>query len=495
VETYVNHPSVFSGYLPNRHGIIANMYYNRPGTSRVAHFLGSEVDSIEANDGAGNLICVPTLGSRLGEAGLTARIIGSNSQGSTRLKHHRAALYPGHLNLPIRDVGLTVPPSEIPAWRARHGDGYALNFPDLAGSRAVVDSFFQAELPRGLAELTVLWIGEPDHSCHIDGPTGPLTLAALAQADELFGRILGWWSECGDEVQLVVVSDHGHVIADGRSHLREALQSGGLRLLELCDHAQSPAPVLSQGGANPADAEIAQAAKVGAGLQVGLIQAVRIQADRIQTDRIQAALAEADLVIAGLYCVGLWSARPRDFQTLRKAAALLMDSPDLGMLFTSLQEEPAFANDGIFPERLVLSDHPRAPDLRFVARGDPDQGMTLTEPGPPLGGGVHGGLLPNESRCLCAWGGSLFKRETIVDLPSGPCDIAATILRLLGFGDSALDELDGRVLEECLRGGDRSDADQPVASLHQTRKGGFKQILQRTVYKNRVYLDRGFRDI
>lgn len=28
-ETYVNHPSIFSGFRPNRHGIIANAFFNR----------------------------------------------------------------------------------------------------------------------------------------------------------------------------------------------------------------------------------------------------------------------------------------------------------------------------------------------------------------------------------------------------------------------------------------------------------------------------------
>ena len=346
VETYVYHPSIFSGANPRRHGIIANVFHNRPGTSEAAYFVGSDVASVEANDRRSPLIEVPTLGRLLGERGLTMRVIGSNSAGSTRLKHHLAGRYPGHLNLPIRKIDLTVPPEEIPAWRALHGIGHGLVLPDLAGSEAVVDSFFEVEVGRGLADVTVLWIGEPDHSSHHDGPTGRRTVEGLAQADEQFGRVLQWWRGREDEVQLAVVSDHGHVVIDRYSDLRGELARGGLRVV------------------TPRE------------LEVG------------------AVLEEADLVMAGDYCVGLWAAREGDSGVLRKAVEILQASPDLGLLFSTNEALLAWSGGGIFPESLVLSDHPRSPDLRVVTFGDPVTGLVACEKGLPIGGGVHGGLLP-----------------------------------------------------------------------------------------------------
>ena len=72
-ETYVNHPTIFSGFRPNRHGVIANAYFNRKVQSKDAVFMGNSVPSIETHDAVSNVIEIPTLGDRLGAAGKTLR--------------------------------------------------------------------------------------------------------------------------------------------------------------------------------------------------------------------------------------------------------------------------------------------------------------------------------------------------------------------------------------------------------------------------------------
>ena len=61
-ETYVNHPTIFSGFRPNQHGIIANAYFNRNVPAKDAVFRGNSVASIEAHDAISDVIEVPTLG-------------------------------------------------------------------------------------------------------------------------------------------------------------------------------------------------------------------------------------------------------------------------------------------------------------------------------------------------------------------------------------------------------------------------------------------------
>ena len=449
VETYVNHPSIFTGFSPRRHGIIANMFPNRPGASEAPYFLGSQVESVEANDRLKPLFGVPSMGEILGARGLAMRVIGSNSPGSTRLKHHKAGSFPGHLNLPVRDLSAAVPAPEAAPFRALHGEGYPLEFPDLLGSAAVVDSFFEMEAPRSLADVTVLWLGEPDHSSHQDGPDGPRTAAALEQADALFGHILDWWRGREDEIQLLAVSDHGHVVAGRHSNLRRALEDGGIKVVSAFDLKSLP-------GAED-------------------------------------AAGEADLVISGNYCMGLWQLGKNDPKILLKAARILQESPDLGMLLTSRGDLDTSKDSGIFPESLTLSDHPRSPDLRLVAFGDPETGLASCEPGAPLGTGIHGGLLPGELDSLCAWGGNLFKRGNLSRLPSSPPDICATILHVLGFGEERLGGLDGRVLTECLASGAPEDGASPAEEAYTSQWGGFSQILRRSVWKGRVYLGPGHR--
>ena len=152
-ETYVNHPSIFSGFRPNRHGIIANAFFNREMPSEKSVFVGSSVPSIETQDAAVDLIQVPTLGDRLGLAGKTLRVICANSSGSTRLQHIHADRYSGHLNCCVHDIGLTLPASEREALRAKWGNGVALKFPDFDGTKLVADLFFDYELPRGLGDV------------------------------------------------------------------------------------------------------------------------------------------------------------------------------------------------------------------------------------------------------------------------------------------------------------------------------------------------------
>lgn len=152
----------------------------------------------------------------------------------------------------------------------------------------------------------------------------------------------------------------------------------------------------------------------------------------------------------------------------------------------------------IFSESLVLTDHQRAPDLRFVTWGDPATGRIAAEAGfspLPIGGGMHGGLLPQELFCLCAWGGRAFRGETVSDLPSGPADVAATVLRLLGFDQTLIARLDGRVISEGLRSGPGAQPEAPTAEVFTAEAPGFKQILRRSRYQGRVYLDQGYREI
>jgi hypothetical protein len=476
-ETYVNHPSIFTGAYPRGHGVIANLYPTRPGTSGAPFFLGSRAESVRANDRAGGgaggratgreggLINVPTLGQRLARSGRTMRVIGSNSPGSTLLKHHRAADHPGHLVLPVRDLAHTAPASEREAYARLHGPGIPLAFPDLEGSRAVVDSFFQVEIPRGLADVTVLWIGEPDHSSHVDGPDGEKTRAALAHADSMFGLILDWWRAKPGDVQLAALSDHGHVVVGRRSDLKRRLRAGGLKVV------------------TPLDGE---AGWGGAGLD----------GEGLDGEGLGGAdPGEADLIMAGDYCAGLWAVRPGDFKSLRRAAEILMDCPDLGTLHSIHPELYGGPDSGILPESLLLSDHGRSPDLRLMARGDPATGLVAAEGGDiPVGGGVHGGLLPQELGCLCAFGGSLFKRETANTLPSGPADVTPTMARALGLDGGPATGFDGRVLEECFEGGAPDGGSKPRQEAFTRRRGGFRQILRRTVYQDRIYLDHGCRE-
>ena len=76
-------------------------------------------------------------------------------------------------------------------------------------------------------------------------------------------------------------------------------------------------------------------------------------------------------------------------------------------------------------------------------------------------------------------------------MPSGPADIAATVLALLGFGKEKTEKLDGRVLRECLVNEAPDTSAQVVKETLSAQKRRFQQVLERTQYNGRIYLDKG----
>ncbi|MBS5218359.1 MAG: alkaline phosphatase family protein, partial [Sutterella wadsworthensis] len=247
-ETYVNHPSIFSGVRPERHGVIANSFCYEDEKRRMHLFAGFRIDSVmEADALMHGLYAVPDLGARLAREGKRLRIYCANSPGSTRLQHVHASDCKGHLNAPVHALDQTIPAREAHELIRTHGKGVPLEFPDALGTTLTVDLFFERELkdgPEGLAEATVLWIGEPDHSEHELGLFSDRTLEGLRQADREFGRVLDWWETQGraKDIQLVVMSDHGHVEVARHADFEEILENAGLHVLTGSDIARGAEP-------------------------------------------------------------------------------------------------------------------------------------------------------------------------------------------------------------------------------------------------------------
>lgn len=450
-ETYVNHPSIFSGFRPKDHGLIANAYWRRDMLPDEACFFGYRLEDVLRHDAAGGLYNVPSLGDRMGERGMQLRVICANSVGSTRLQHVHAERFAGHLCAPVHALEATEPPLERQALMRAYEKGVPLKYPDHDGTRLTVDLFFERELPRGLGDVTVLWIGEPDHASHVFGINGAGTKDARRDADEAFAKILRWWEQSGrDEgVQLIVMSDHGHGTVRRHIDLKRALEEAGLRIL-------TP--------------------------------------DNI---RAGADLKQADAVMVGSYTAGLWLTRP-DQTVLLKARNALMASPDVGLLFS--QPDPARPDaiegrvPGTFSESLVFSNHPRSPDLRIVPRGNPETGDLVMSSALPIGTGNHGGLLPQEIHALLAIGGTQFPGAGIHHEPAGHADLSVTLMTMLGLLDdeASLPLPTGRFLCEATASGTAAEGPFPTERIDLTC-GHFTQRLERMSHAGRTYVCAGYR--
>ena len=288
-ETYVNHPGIFSGFRPTDHGVIANTYFRRGMKPEEAVFRGSSVESVlahERHEGGCGVIAVPSIGDRLGERGMTMRVYCANSVGSTRLQHVHADRYATHLVACVHELEATEPANARETLVDAFGNGVPLEFPDFKGSALTVELFFKDELRGGgaenLGDVTVLWIGEPDHSSHEFGLWDDRTRAARSHADDEFARVLAWWRETGRDagVQLVVLSDHGHGVVRRHISMTEILEKAGFK--------------------------VATGSEVARGLDPKTV----------------------DAVLVGTYTSGLWLTDPT-VENLLRARDALMASPDI----------------------------------------------------------------------------------------------------------------------------------------------------------------------
>lgn len=452
-ETYVNHPTIFSGFRPNRHGVIANAYFNRKVPTKDSVFRGNSVASIEAQDRVSDVIEVPTLGDRLGEAGKTLRVLCANSEGSTRLQHIHADHYPGHLNCCVHNISATLPIEERKALQTRWGNGVQLKFPDFDGTDLITDIFFNYELPRGLGDVTILWIGEPDHSCHEFGINDERTKQARRHADEAFKKIFTWWESDGKNngVQLVVISDHGHGEVAAHYDLKQKLTENGWKVLTGSD--------LRNGG----------------------------------------SVDTGDLVIVGDYTLGLWLNHPSEDNLIRLRDEL-MAIDEVGMIFS--QPKPnAQTNEiegmvpGTFSEALVFSDHERGPDLRVTMRNNPKTGKLIMGPSLEIGTGNHGGLLPQEINSVLAIQGDCFLAEKLRHSePAGHDDFALTVMTMMGLMDKGVVAQPiptARVLTEAIHNGDMNGTEEEILCL---KEGYFQQYIRRVWFGDHVYVTEGARD-
>ena len=444
-ETYVNHPVIFSGERPNRHGVIANSFYCPGKKGQASLFRGWSTESVMAQDAARpeGLYAVPDMGELLALHGKKLRVLCSNSAGSTRLQHMHAERYDGHLNACIHALEQAEPVSERQRLLKTHAPTMPLTFPDFAAQSAMIDIFFRDELKDGvssLADVTVLWIGEPDHSSHEIGLKSEMTERARMHADALLGRVLSWWESEGRKrnVQLVTMSDHGHAEVVGHVDFAEILKKEGFSVVTGQDSEQ---------GADP---------------------------------------DSADVVLVGDYTAGLW-VKDKSIENLTRIAKVLTQDPGVGLIFSQPNPQYRDAVSGNVPgtlsEALVFSEHSRGPDLRLVARAENATGRILSGGDYAIGCGNHGGLTPAELRAHLTVAGSAFTASARKHrAPAGHDDLAKTLLLLVGV---PLPTCSARELDEAMY--DDIDETYGVVTLRLTRKP-LSMSVEQALYNGRRYV-------
>jgi hypothetical protein len=168
----------------------------------------------------GRSLAVPTLAERLKDHG--GSIVFSNVSPGAAYAHdpdghgyvyHRAGSYgPGRLPVAAEDhLDVTL---------------------DVAGDRRMSERFIDEVLYRRRPALAVLWFGEPDHIQHEVSLGSPEHLAVLSQADAQAAMVISTVArlrERGDDILLIVGSDHGHQTVTDVIDIDAELVAAGLK--------------------------------------------------------------------------------------------------------------------------------------------------------------------------------------------------------------------------------------------------------------------------
>ena len=429
--TRVNASSLVTGCMPGRHGLAGNTFLCRDfDPHRVIPALEPTLQEIA--DATGRALLAPTLADVLSQHGMEYFAIGTGTSGNAYVHNPNAATAGGATIHP--DFAL---PRPLHAELAeRFGEWPAQDLPNtarLTHARRILTEFV---LPERDPAVALLWSSEPDKTQHEDGVGLGRTPQALAEADAEFGELMDWLEEHGraDATDVFIASDHGYSTISEVVRLEQLLREAGFATID------------RPGG-------VAVAANGGSAL---------------------------------LY-VG--DGQP---EAAEKLTAWLVAQPWCGPLFAS---ERVGCPAGTLPLALLGCEGPRSPDLimSFPWQSvENPAGYAGHAPatGGAVGQGQHGSLSRHELRNTGLAGGPSFKRETIIETPTGNIDFAPTILHLLGL-DAEAPAMNGRILSEALENG--SPEPTPDRQIHRAERPGFGQELQVSAVGKTQYVDWGNR--
>jgi len=374
--TRVVSASFATGCTPARHELQGNTLALLEEGRLVYHDAGHPDFLQHKRRATGRSLAVPTLAERLSPHG--GMVLFSNVSPGAAYAHDPDGH--GHIYHRAGSFG----PGRTPLDGAQ-----ALKIAqDAAGERAMVTRFIDEVLVARRPPLAIVWMGEPDATQHLKPLGAPDHLAVLRQADANAGRVIeavDRLRDKGDDVLLVLCSDHGHQTVSRVIDVEAELMAAGLKASRDSGDVVTPTS--------------------------GTSTLVYVHPDHeVRTAEIGAFLSERDWVDRVIPTAELASVGQASHHGLAFAVSLKSD------------EEPnAF---GI-------------PGRSFESR--PVAGKATH-----LDCGQHGGLARYEQMPFLMIDGPGFTAGTTADTPTSPIDIAPTTLAHLQVPGEGMD---GRALQ------------------------------------------------
>lgn len=218
--TRVVSASLATGCYPARHGLQGNSVALMEDGRLVLRDAGDPEFLQHKRRITGTSLAVPTLAERVKSIG--GAVIFSNVSPGAAYAHdpdghghvyHRAGSFgPGRVPVPAEDrLDVTL---------------------DVAGDRRMTERFIDEVLTERRPALAVLWLGEPDHIQH-EAPLGsPEHSVGLAAADVHAGLVIAAVERLraeGDDILLLIGSDHGHETVTDVIDIDAELIAAGLK--------------------------------------------------------------------------------------------------------------------------------------------------------------------------------------------------------------------------------------------------------------------------
>lgn len=294
----------------------------------------------------------------------------------------------------ILHTDFAVPESLYTELNAKLGPNPPESTPNDARNRRAVDGFLQIGLPRVDPTVTMMWISDPDTTAHEHGIGHPTTIEALKREDVEIKRLQDGLAAAGllDQYNIWVTSDHGFSTGKPGANIAEFLKP-----FAVVPGDGSPR-IVSGGGA--------------------------------------------------IYV------RDHDRATIEAVVRGLQNMPGVGAIFTPARTAGSLDGrlEGTISFDAIRWAHARSADVLYSPDWS-DEKNSFGFPGITAAGGVagHGSTSAFDvHNVLMAAGPDIKERATIAS-PSGNVDFAPTFLKLSGV--DVPESMDGRVLEEALRGG------------------------------------------
>lgn len=207
-----------TGCHPARHTLQGNAVALLEGDSLVAHDVGRPDFLAHKRAVMGCSLAVPTLAQRLAPHG--GAIVFNNVSPGAAMAHDPDGF--GYVYHRTVSVG----PGQRPV-----DDPLRVTL-DAAGDRAMTERFVAEVLHDRRPSFALLWLGEPDHIQH-NVPLGSAEhLDVLKAADRNAGLVMDAVAKeraMGDDILLIVGSDHGHETVSGIVDVEDELIAAGLK--------------------------------------------------------------------------------------------------------------------------------------------------------------------------------------------------------------------------------------------------------------------------